>query len=137
MSGHADAANRAVLIVDDDEDVTALLEALVGSRRGYRVVGALAEPEAGEAAVTELRPDIVVIGSHRETFDPLTLVSRIHSAYDEACVVLLADLPDPITLLDALGRGAATVLGSGAGWAELMPALDLLVAPRETERAVG
>jgi DNA-binding NarL/FixJ family response regulator len=127
MSGHPDTASRSVLIVDDDEDVTALLDALVGTRPGYRVIGSHADPDAGEAAAVELQPEVVVVGAHRETFPPIDLIDRIHRAVPDACVVLLADLPDPITLLDALACGASTVLSSSAGWSELMPALDLLV----------
>ena len=137
MPDRIDAAPRSVLIIDDDEDVSALLEALVATRPGYRVVGVHRGPADGEAAATALRPDIAVIGSHRETFDAVELVTRVHAAADDVCVVLLADLPDPITLLDALARGVSTVLSSSAGWAELMPALDLLVARRETEPSAG
>ena len=122
-------AARSVLIIDDDEDVTALLEALVGSRPGYRVVGAFEDPHAGESAMTDLRPEIAIVGSHRESFQAIDLIARVRADLDgdDACIVLLADLPDPITLLDALACGASTVLSSGAGWSELMPALDLLV----------
>ena len=135
MSARIDAATRSVLIIDDDEDVTALLEALVGARTGYRVVGAFADPQQGEAAAVALRPDVAVIGSPRETFVAIDLVARVHAEVPDVCIVLLADLADPITLLDALARGAATVLNSGAGWAELMPALDLLADARRSETA--
>ena len=137
MSGRIDAESRSVLIIDDDEDVTALLEALVGARPGYRVVGAFADPHQGEAAAVALRPDIAIIGAHRETFVAIDLISRVHAEVEDVCIVLLADLADPITLLDALARGAATVLSSAAGWAELMPALELLVEPRTSAHAEG
>ena len=121
------AASRSVLIIDDDEDVSALLEALVGSRAGYHVVGTYADPVAGEAALSALRPDIAVVGSHRETFQPIDLIARVRDAGADGCIVLLADLADPLTLLDALACGTDTVLSSASGWSELMPALDLLV----------
>lgn len=131
MTAPTAAGARSVLIVDDDEDVTALLEALVGTRPGYRVVGAFADPAEGEAAALALRPDIAIVGSHRESIEAIDLVGRIRTAVEGCCIVLLADLADPLTLLDALARGASTVLSSGAGWAELMPALDLLLDPRD------
>ena len=124
-------ASHSVLIVDDDEDVTALLEALVGSRPGYRVVGSHADPVAGEVAAVAERPQIAIVGSHRESFQAIDLIARVRAEVDDICIVLLADLPDPITLLDALACGASTVLSSGAGWSELMPALDLLVERRQ------
>lgn len=135
MTDRTDRTSRSVLIIDDDEDVTALLDALVGTRPGYRVVGAFADPVQGEAAADALHPDIAIIGAHRETFHAIDLVTRVHAAIDDVCIVLLADLPDPITLLDALARGASTVLSSGSGWSELMPALDLLVDLRQSEPA--
>ena len=131
MTAPTAAGVRSVLIVDDDEDVTALLEALVGTRPGYRVVGAFADPAEGDAAALGLRPDIAIVGSHRESFEAIDLVARIRTSVEGCCIVLLADLADPLTLLDALARGASTVLSSGAGWAELMPALDLLLDSRD------
>ena len=135
MPGRTDAAPRSVLIVDDDEDVTALLEALVGTRPGYRVVGAYADPQLGETAAVALRPEVAIVGSHRETFEPIDVIDRMHRSVDGLCIVLLADLADPITLLDALARGASTVLASASGWSELMPALDLLASPHDRQVA--
>ena len=75
-----------------------------------------------------LRPEISVVGSHRETFQPIDVIARLRDTRGgDGCIVLLADLADPLTLLDALACGATTVLSSAAGWSELMPALDLLV----------
>jgi DNA-binding NarL/FixJ family response regulator len=119
---------RSVLIIDDDEDVSALLEAIVDASDRYRTVTVTGDPGAGEAAAAAYDPDIAVVGSHRETFAAVDCVSRLRDGSPDACIVLLADLADPITLLDALASGASTVLSSGSGWAELLPALDLLVA---------
>jgi DNA-binding NarL/FixJ family response regulator len=128
-----DGASRSVLIIDDDEDLTSLLEAIVESRPGYHVVGAFDDPSEGEAAAAMLRPAISVVGSHRETFQPIDLIARMRSVRrGEGCIVLLADLADPLTLLDALACGASTVLSSASGWSELMPALDLLVVHRSS-----
>jgi DNA-binding NarL/FixJ family response regulator len=123
----SEVARRSVLIIDDDEDVSALLEALVATSDGYQVATVTGEPVEGLAAADALRPDIAVVGSHRETFVAVDLVARLRHQSASICIVLLADLADPITLLDALASGANTVLSSGSGWAELLPALDLLV----------
>jgi DNA-binding NarL/FixJ family response regulator len=118
---------RSVLILDDDEDVSALLEALVDASDRYRTVAVTRDAHAGELAASAFVPDIAVVGSHRETFSAVDVVARVREAAPDTCIVLLADLADPITLLDALASGASTVLSSGSGWAELLPALDLLV----------
>jgi DNA-binding NarL/FixJ family response regulator len=118
---------RSVLIIDDDEDVSALLEALVDASDRYHSVAVTGDPDAGESAACAFEPDIAVVGSHRETFSAVRLVGRLRDLSSTTCIVLLADLADPITLLDALASGANTVLSSGSGWAELLPALDLLV----------
>ena len=122
-----DVARRSVLIIDDDEDVSALLEALVLTSDGYRVAMVTGDPGDGLTVAATLAPEIAVVGSHRETFAAVDLVARLRRLAPTLCIVLLADLADPITLLDALASGANTVLSSGSGWAELLPALDLLV----------
>ena len=123
-------ATRSVLIIDDDEDVSALLEALVSARATYEVVGSVTTPLGAETALTFWSPDVVVVGSHRNGFDAVDVVAQARRLARASCIVLLADLPDPITLLDALASGASTVLGSAAGWSELMPAVDLLLDAR-------
>ena len=124
----AAAHRRSVLIIDDDEDVSALLEALVATSDGYRVAAVTVDPGDGLAEAEAKGAEIAVVGSHRETFAAVDVVSRLRTLSPDTCIVLLADLADPITLLDALASGANTVLSSGSGWAELLPALDLLVA---------
>ena len=118
---------RSVLIIDDDEDVSALLEALVATSDRYQVAGVTGDPADGLGTLAVMAPDIAVVGSHRASFAAVDVVARLRAASSTLCIVLLADLADPITLLDALASGANTVLSSGSGWAELLPALDLLV----------
>ena len=123
----SEVARRPVLIIDDDEDVSALLEALVATSDGYCVASVTSDPEDGLAAAGILQPEIAVVGAHRDSFVAVDVVARLRDQSADLCIVLLADLADPITLLDALASGANTVLSSGSGWAELLPALDLLV----------
>jgi DNA-binding NarL/FixJ family response regulator len=125
-----EAPTRTVVIIEDDEDVAALLEALVAVRDGYEVVGSVTTVQGAETALTFWSPDVVVVGSHRDGFDAIDVVARARRLARIGCIVLLADLPDPITLLDALASGANTVLNSDAGWSELMPAVDLLLEAR-------
>ena len=117
----------SVAIIDDDEDISCLLEALVATRSEYEVVSMTGDPVAGERLAAELRPEVVVVGAHRSTFDAIDLIGRLRPADAQAFIVLLADLADPLTLLAALASGATTVLSSGWGWAELLPTLDELV----------
>ena len=124
-------ASRSIVIIDDDEDIVALLEALISTRAEYRLEGASADADAGcAAAVSSTRPDALVVGAQRGTFDPIETIRELREELPDACIVLLADVADPLTLLDALAGGASTVLSSGWGWAELMPALDLLLDRR-------
>jgi len=117
---------RTVLVIDDDEDITSLIEVLVTTRTDYCLLDATSDPFEGAARAAAERPRVVIVGAHRSTFQPVDLIARLRRHDDDACIVLLADLADPITLLDALGAGATTVLSSGWGWSELMPTLDLL-----------
>ena len=125
-------ASRSIVIVDDDEDIVALLEALIGTRAEYRLAGVYADGDTGSAAVLGggVRPDALVVGAQRGTFDAIEMIRALREELPDACIVLLADVADPLTLLDALAGGASTVLSSGWGWAELMPALDVLLDRR-------
>ena len=125
------AASRSIVIVDDDEDIVSLLEALISTRDDYRLSGVFVDVGAASAsAVASARPDALVVGAQRCTFDPIELIRALRAELPDACIVLLADVADPLTLLDALAGGASTVLSSGWGWAELMPSLDLLLDRR-------
>ena len=123
----SDRASRSVLIIDDDEDVSALLEALVSTSDRYGVAAVTSDPVAALDGLEGLAPDVAVVGSHRDTFEAVDVVAELRRRSAGLCIVLLADLADPSTLLDALASGASTVLSSGSGWAELLPALDLLM----------
>ena len=120
-------ASRSIVIIDDDEDITALLEALVSTRPEYVLAGVHDAGTTGCAAAAAVRPDALVVGAQRGTFDALEVIGELRQLLPDACIVLLADVADPLTLLDGLAGGASTVLSSGWGWAELMPALDLLL----------
>jgi hypothetical protein len=119
------APQRRVVIRDDDPDVAALLEAMVAGHPAYVVAPPSADAET----------DVVVLGSHGGGADvdacaALAAVTRLRGTGYTGCLVLLVPCPDPITLLDALGRGADAVLDSARAWRELLPTLDELLDRR-------
>jgi DNA-binding response OmpR family regulator len=110
-----------VAIIDDDPDVAELLEALVATHDGYRVVDG---PFRGRGV------DVVIVGAHRNEGDGIATVARARAVAPKACIALLVPCVDPITLLDALANGADVVLSDAAAWRELLPTLSGLLRHR-------
>ena len=77
---------RAVLIVDDDRDMLALLDDLL-SGEGYKVVKAKSGAEA-TAAIAKSRPDLVMIDVLLPDEDGLSLLAQIKREHPELYEVL-------------------------------------------------
>ena len=85
-----DASVRpTVLIVDDHEvfrtSARALLEA-----EGYDVVGESADGEGALRAVSELRPQVVLLDIQLPDVDGFVVASRLAEAFDPPAVVLIS-----------------------------------------------
>ena len=78
-----------VLIVDDHEvfrtSARALLEA-----EGYDVVGESADGEGALRAVSELRPQVVLLDIQLPDVDGFVVASRLAEAFDPPAVVLIS-----------------------------------------------
>lgn len=79
-----------VLIVDDQEPFRRAASAVVGALEGFEVVG---EAESGEdsiAAVTRLRPDIVLMDVNLPGMNGMAATQRIRELAPSTVVVLLS-----------------------------------------------
>src|SRR5690349_16372400 len=71
------ARRRSVLVIDDDEDISCLIEALVTTRADYRFIDAISDPFDGAVRAAAEGPQVVIVGAHRSTFQPIDLIARL------------------------------------------------------------
>ena len=88
---------RSVLVVDDSAPFRATARALLEAR-GYRVVGAVADGAEALAAVTDLRPDAVLLDVNLPDTDGIAVAERLSEDGGPA-VVLVSTLEAPVQSL--------------------------------------
>jgi anti-anti-sigma factor len=123
---HGDARST-VVVIEDDEDLASLLEALLQGRPDLRLVAPPGPLDAGLTAVEEHRPDVVIVGDHGDAADLRSVLARVRRRVPHAKVVVLSRLADPYTLLSALEDGADAVLDDASLWRELLPVVRELL----------
>jgi DNA-binding NarL/FixJ family response regulator len=122
-----------IVLVDDDEEVAGLIEAMLTDDPRFRVVGIAADGHEGVALAGRLHPDAVVLDLELPYLDGLAAIPLIRSRVPDAKIVVFSAFPDPYTLLDVLERGADAYVDKASTWAQLVPALETVCAmpPRE------
>jgi DNA-binding NtrC family response regulator len=95
---------RAILIVDDDRDMLALLDDLL-SGEGYKVVKAKSGAEA-TAAIAKARPDLVMIDILLSDEDGLTLLAQIKREHPELEVIVMTAFGGSSSAIKAMRVGA-------------------------------
>jgi DNA-binding response OmpR family regulator len=96
---------RSILIIDDDADVREVIAFKLG-RLGVEVVTA-SDGETGLEAVTQLRPDLVVLDGTMPKLSGLEVCRRIREGSDNADV--------PVIMLSARAQEADRRSGLAAG----------------------
>lgn len=115
-------ASLRVLVIDDDEDVRALLETMIRVSDGFELAGATRSAMAGIAMASTHRPDAVVLDLGMPGLDGLRALPMLRQAFDGVVIVFSA-FPDPYTLLAAVEAGADGYLDKARAWSELLPAV--------------
>ena len=113
-----------VLIVDDQELVRTGLRGILRDRLGFDVVGECADGAMVPAAVTTLRPDVVLMDVRMPTVDGVTATRELRRNPDAPPVLVLTTFDDDEALAGALRAGASGFLLKG------VPAQDLQRAVR-------
>ena len=113
-----------VLIVDDQELVRTGLRGILRDRLGFDVVGECADGAMVAAAVTTLRPDVVLMDVRMPTVDGVTATRELRRSPDAPPVLVLTTFDDDEALAGALRAGASGFLLKG------VPAQDLQSAVR-------
>ena len=115
--------NVRLLLVDDQELIRAGLRGILHARYGFEVVGELADGAGVEAAVAELRPDVVVMDVRMPHVDGVTATRRLRESPDAPPVLILTTFEDDEGLAGALRAGAAGFLLKGAQAEDLQRAV--------------
>lgn len=113
-----------VLIVDDQELVRAGLRGILHARYGFDVVGECGDGTLVRAAVTTLRPDVVLMDIRMPGMDGVTATEALRREADSPPVLVLTTFDDDEVLAGALRAGASGFLLKG------VPADDLQRAVR-------
>lgn len=96
-----------VLLVDDQPLVRAGLRRILSPREGFDVVGECADGAEVVEAVTELRPDLVIMDVRMKQVDGAEATRRMRSRGDAPPVLVLTTFHDDEVLSAALRAGAS------------------------------
>ena len=96
-----------VLLVDDQELIRTGLRRILRLRDGFDIVGECADGSEVLAAVTEHRPDIVVMDLRMRNIDGITATTMLRTLREPPPVLVLTTFDDDELLSGALRAGAA------------------------------
>jgi DNA-binding NarL/FixJ family response regulator len=111
-----------VLLIDDDEAVTDLLETMIDLDDRFRLVASSRWAAHGIVLAHALKPDVVVLDLQLPGMDGHEALPLLRRACTGVIVVFSA-FPDPHTLLSVLGSGADAYVDKAQTWAELLPTI--------------
>jgi DNA-binding NarL/FixJ family response regulator len=112
-----------VLVVDDHPAVRAGLEGLLIGERGFECVATLAETDGLLEAVSEIRPDVVVLDYALGTDDGLTTCFRVKQRDSPPAVVLYSAYVDRVFTVPAAIAQADATVSKSAPVGELLSAI--------------
>jgi len=95
-----------VLIVDDDPLVRSALTLMLGGQQDVEVVGEARDGHEGLAAVTDLRPDVVLMDVRMPRLNGLEATRELHLRADPPRVIVLTTFDADDHVVDALAAGA-------------------------------
>jgi DNA-binding NarL/FixJ family response regulator len=112
-----------VLVVDDHPAVRAGLEGLLVGERGFECVATLAETDGLLEAVSEIRPDVVVLDYALGGEDGLTTCFRVKQQNGPPAVVLYSAYVDRVFTVPAAIAQADATVSKSAPVGELLGAI--------------
>lgn len=95
---------KSILIIDEDCELCEKLSILL-FHQGYNVEIA-ADSEDGLQKVTDLQPDLVLLGLHTPGIENFTLFEQIHSCNPQLPVIIAASVGNPDIAIEAIQKGA-------------------------------
>jgi two-component system, response regulator PdtaR len=128
----AAAAQRArVLIVDDDDAVRSML-ALVLEDAGCVVIGEASDGASAVRLAVRLRPDLITMDVDMPLLDGLAATRRI-AALGIAPVIVVSGSPTSERLTAALDAGASCHISKLDAASELLPAVEVALSVTSNE----
>jgi DNA-binding NarL/FixJ family response regulator len=116
-----------VILVDDDEDIRNLLEAILNHQPDFEVVGEACDGDEAVALASRLHPDAVVLDLALSGLDGLRVLPLLRLAAPETKIVVYTSFADPLTLAAVLRSGADSYLDVSTTWSEIVPTLEALL----------
>ena len=120
-----------VLLVDDQELVREGMRRILHESEGFEIVGECDDGGGVEAAVSELRPDVVVLDIRMRHVDGIEAIRRLRLHDDAPPVLVLTTFGEDEILSGALRAGASGFQLKDA------PGEDLIRATRAVARGDG
>ena len=103
------SATRIVL-VDDDDNIAALLAANFEIDRRFELVGRARDGRAAIEMVQQLRPDAVLMDLHMPVLDGVAATRALLAQMPDACIIAFTSSDDPVEHQAARDAGATAVL---------------------------
>jgi len=117
-----------VLLVDDQELVREGMRRILHESEGFEIVGECDDGDGVEAAVAELRPDVVVLDIRMRRVDGIEAIRRLRNHEEAPPVLVLTTFGEDEILSGALRAGASGFQLKDA------PGEDLIRATRAVAR---
>jgi DNA-binding NarL/FixJ family response regulator len=112
-----------VAVADRRRLIAEALAALIADREGFSVTGAIVAEFAVEA-VTQQRPDVVVVGVGADARPAMELVRELRRRVPRVEVVIVADTLEPALVSFVLDQGIGGLLLSDAAGRDVAACLD-------------
>jgi DNA-binding NarL/FixJ family response regulator len=131
-----------VLLVDDDDLMRAGLRSVLSSDETIDVVGEADDGRLAPGAVSELRPDLVLMDIRMPDVDGIAATRQLLEAEPDVKVVVLTTFEDDDYIFEALSAGASGFLLKRTKPEELIAAIhtvadgDSLLSPSVTRRVI-
>jgi len=119
-----------ILLVDDHAIVRQGLRLILNNEPGLEVVGEAADTEEAVAAVTQHRPDVVVMDVHLANSDGIAASRRILETHAETKIIILSAETAPHIVNSALRNGVQGYVVKEAAGTELIRAIHTVLGGR-------
>jgi CheY-like chemotaxis protein len=118
-----------LLVVDDDPDVHALMELMIGLDDRFAMGGSAHNGLAALALAERNQPDAVILDLSMPDLDGWAALPRLRALLPDAGIIVFSAYPDPISLLQILSAGGDGYINKATSW-ELMPVLAEVMRDR-------
>jgi two-component system, NarL family, response regulator DesR len=112
-----------VAVADPRRLIAEALAALIAAREGFSVTGAIVAGDAVKA-ISEQRPDVVVISSGADSRSGMALVRELRRQLPHVEIVIVADALEPALVSFVLDQGIGGLLLSDAAGRDVAACLD-------------